>query len=44
MNYIKITETGKYIPKTEINNEQIEQKLNLEKGYIEKRTGIKTRY
>ena len=44
MNYIKITETGKYIPKTEINNERIEEKLNLEKGYIEKRTGIKTRY
>ena len=44
MNYIKITKTGIYIPKTKIDSEEIEQKLGLEKGYIEKRTGIRTRY
>ena len=44
MNNIKILETGAYLPKIKTNNEKIEKKLNLEKGYIEKRTGIIERY
>lgn len=44
MKSIKITKTGTYLSKTKIKNEEIEKKLNLEKGYIQKRTGIETRY
>ena len=44
MSYIKILETGSYIPKEKICNKELENILNLEEGYIEKRTGIKERY
>ena len=44
MNNIKIISNGKYLPKNKMNNIQLEEKLNLEKGYIYKRTGIKNRF
>lgn len=44
MNYIRIKKSGKYLPKRKILNEEIEKELNLESGYIYKRTGIKERY
>lgn len=44
MNYIKILATGSYLPKLEIKNEELEKEYQLEKGYIEKRTGIKRRF
>lgn len=44
MNNIKITHNGIYFPKKLVSNNEIEEKLNLEKGYIEKRTGIQKRY
>ena len=31
---------GKYLPKREIKNEELEKEYKLESGYIEKRTGI----
>ena len=43
MNNIKITKTSSYLPKEIITNEYLEKKLNLEKGYIEKRSGIQER-
>lgn len=44
MNYIKILETGSYLPRQKVCNKEIENTLNLENSYIEKRTGIKKRY
>ena len=44
MKNIKITSTGSYLPNTKITDKELEEKLNLEKGYIKKRTGIETRY
>ena len=44
MKNIKITKTGSYLPNTKITDKELEEKLNLEKGYIKKRTGIETRY
>ena len=44
MNYIKILATGSYLPILEIKNEELEKEYQLEKGYIEKRTGIKRRF
>lgn len=44
MNCIKILETGSYVPKEKVYNKELENILNLEDGYIEKRTGIKERY
>ena len=44
MNYIKILATGSYLPKLKITNEELEKEYELEKGYIEKRTGIKRRF
>lgn len=41
MKNIEILSTGSYIPKKIIKNNQFN---NIEKGYIEKRTGIQTRY
>ena len=41
---IEIICSGSYLPKTEVNNKQLEKQLNLEEGYIEKRTGIEKRY
>ena len=44
MSNIEIIASGKYLPKKEILSEEIEKKMALEKGYIEKRTGIKKKY
>ena len=44
MKNIEIKSTGSYLPKTEVNNQQLEKELKLEEGYIEKRTGIEKRY
>ena len=44
MKKIEIISSGSYLPKLEINNQQLEEKLKLEEGYIEKRTGIEKRY
>ena len=44
MKSIQIVENGKYLPKKKITSSQMEEILQLEKGYIEKRTGIKQRY
>ena len=44
MNNVKIVANEIYLPKKEIKSEELEKKLKLEPGYIEKRTGIKTRY
>ena len=44
MNNIKISASGKYLPNKKIDNNELEEKLNLEKGYIVKRTGIENRY
>ena len=44
MNYIKITDCAYYLPKRKVLNSEIEKKLNLEEGYILKRTGIEERY
>lgn len=44
MNSIEIIQTGIYLPKEKITNSQLEKKLNLEEGYIQKRTGIENRY
>ena len=44
MKSIKILETGAYISENKVTSEEIEKKLELGKGYIYKRTGIKERY
>lgn len=44
MSSIKIIATGKYVPKHEIINELFENENNLEKGYIQKRSGIEKRH
>ena len=44
MESIQIVENGKYLPKRKVTSNQMEEILQLEKGYIEKRTGIKQRY
>lgn len=44
MKNIQIVTNGIYFPKKQIANEELENRLHLEKGYIEKRTGIKKRY
>ena len=44
MKQIKIIASGKYLPEKEIANKELEEKLNLDSDYIEKRTGIKVRY
>ena len=44
MKSIKIIKTGAYIPEIKKENMEIEKELNLEDGYIKKRTGIETRY
>ena len=44
MENIKIVSNGTYLPKKEILNQEIEEKFNLEQGYIYKRTGILKRY
>ena len=44
MNSIEILGTGSYLPEQKVYNQELEKKLKLEDGYIEKRTGIKQRY
>ena len=44
LNSIEIIQTGKYLPKTKVTNLQLEKSLNLDEGYIQKRTGIENRY
>ena len=44
MNNINILANGIYFPKKQMGNEELEEKLGLERGYIEKRTGIENRY
>ena len=44
MKNIEIISSGSYLPKTEVDNRQLEKQLKLEEGYIEKRTGIEKRY
>lgn len=44
MENIKIVANGIYLPSKKIKSEELEGKLQLEKGYIEKRTGIRERY
>lgn len=44
MDYVQIEKSSSYLPKRKVSNQDIEERLNLEKGYIEKRTGIKERY
>ncbi len=44
MDNINILTNGIYFPKKQVKNDELERKLNLEEGYIEKRTGIKNRY
>ena len=40
MKNIEIISYGKYLPKNIVSNSQLEKKLNLEDGFIKKRTGI----
>ena len=44
MSNIHIIANGIYFPQRQIKNDELEIILNLESGYIEKRTGIKNRY
>ena len=43
MRNIKIKENGIYLPSKIVNNDELENKFNLEDGYIYKRTGIAKR-
>ena len=44
MKNIEIIASGKYIPKTKIDNKYLSKKLNVTEDFIYKRTGIQTRY
>lgn len=44
MEAIQILSTGSYLPRKKIENEELERKWNLEKGYIQKRSGICSRF
>lgn len=44
MKSIEIINSGSYLPRLEVNNQQLEKELKLEEGYIKKRTGIEKRY
>ena len=44
MESIKIIATGSYLPEKRLKNEELNRKFELEDNWIEKRTGIKTRY
>lgn len=44
MSNIKIISSGKYIPKIQITNKELEEKYNVEENYIFKMTGIKQRF
>ena len=41
---MKIIETAYYLPNNEVSSSNLEKKLNLEDGFIEKRTGILKRF
>ena len=44
MKYIKIVGTGKYLPHQKVENKELASILQVTEGYIEKMTGIQTRY
>ncbi len=44
MKNIKISATGSYLPKIEIDNNKLAKKLNITQDFIHKRTGIDIRY
>ena len=44
MSNIKIISSGKYIPKIQITNKELEEKYSVEENYIFKMTGIKQRF
>ena len=44
MSNIKIISSGKYIPKVQITNKELEEKYSVEENYIFKMTGIKQRF
>ena len=44
MEYIKIIGTGKYLPSQRIENKELASLLQVTQSYIEKMTGIQTRY
>ena len=44
MNSIKLLASGMYLPKQKIENEVLNEKFGIDKNWIYKRTGIKTRY
>lgn len=44
MKNIQIIGSGMYVPKNEITNSMLEKKLDIEQGFIKKRTGINKRY
>ncbi len=44
MEHIKIISTGKFLPEIKIDNKMLAQKYKVTDEYIEKRTGIRTRY
>ena len=41
---VKITATGSYIPKQALLSSALEDQFQLERGYIERRNGVRTRY
>lgn len=41
---VKISGTGKYLPEQEITAEEMDQKLNVKKGWVQKKTGVHTRH
>lgn len=44
MESIKIIATGKYLPKNNVTNTELEEKFGLSNGWIQERTGINNRY
>lgn len=41
---VKISGTGKYLPKQQITAEQMDEKLNVSKGWVKKKTGVHIRH
>lgn len=44
MNNIQILANGKYLPRKQVNNEELAKQFGVTPEYIENRTGIQTRY
>ena len=44
MNSIKVLASNSYLPNNKINNDYFNKKFKLDENWIEKRTGIKTRF